>query len=153
MRALATTTSQRMPRPGIRADVATAPLPDDRVAGTFRVADSARAWITGSAPMAVVQVDSTANLAVGSVSWGPGALGATVDEAEVPPGARVAVIGRGVGADHPAVGAVDRLRGAGHDVVLVECGWPRGGADIETFGGSPAVARALLALLGNEVGR
>ena len=73
-------------------------------------------------------------------------------EAEVPAGARVAVVGRAVGAGHPASAVVERLRAAGHDVVLVECGWPRGGADIETFGGSPAVARALLALLRGEVG-
>ena len=71
--------------------------------------------------------------------------------AEVATGARVAVVGRAVGAGHPASAVVERLRAAGHDVVLVECGWPRGGADIETFGGSPAVARPLLALLRGEV--
>ena len=98
-----------------------------------------------------MQVDSTANLAVGGVSWGPAALGATVAETEVPAGARVAVVGRAVSAGHPASEVVERLRSAGHEVVLVECGWPRGGADIETFGGSPAVARALLALLRGEV--
>ena len=70
----------------------------------------------------------------------------------MPTGARVAVVGRAVGAGHPASAVVERLRAAGHDVVLVECGWPRGGADIETFGGSPAVARALVALLRGEVG-
>ena len=69
-----------------------------------------------------------------------------------PAGARVAVVGRAVGAGHPASGVVERLRAAGHDAVLVECGWPRGGADIETFGGSPAVARALVGLLRGEVG-
>ena len=78
-------------------------------------------------------------------------MGATVAETEVPVGAKVAVVGRAVGAGHPASAVVERLRGAGHDVVLVECGWPRGGADLETFGGSPAVARALLALLRGEV--
>ena len=61
-------------------------------------------------------------------------------------------MGRAVGAGHPASAVVERLRGTGHDVVLVECGWPRGGADIETFGGSPAVARALVGLLRGEVG-
>ena len=45
---------------------------------------------------------STANLAVGDVAWGPAALGATVAEGDVPAGARVAVVGRAVGADHPA---------------------------------------------------
>ena len=46
---------------------------------------------------------------------------------------------------------LDRLRAAGHEVVLVECGWPRGGADLEVFGGSPTVSRALLAVLRGEV--
>jgi beta-N-acetylhexosaminidase len=63
----------------------------------------------------------------------------------------VAVVGRAVDASHPASAVARRLRGAGHEVVLVECGWPRGGADIETFGGSPAVARALVALCRGEV--
>ena len=101
--------------------------------------------------VAVVQVDSTANLAVGGVAWGPAALGATVAESDVPAGARVAVVGRAIGDAHPASEVVGRLRAAGHGVVLVECGWPRGGADIEAFGGSPAVARPLLALLRGEV--
>ena len=152
VRALAAATSARMPRDGIRGDVASATLPDETVARAFRVNDLARHWLTGTAPLAVVQVDSPANLAVGGVAWGPAALGAAVPEAEVPAGARVAVVGRAVGAGHPASDVVARLRAAGHEVVLVECGWPRGGADIETFGGSPAVARALLALLRGEVG-
>ena len=152
VRSLASTTAQRMPRPGIHTDVTSATLPGETVARAFRVSDAARAWLASPAPLAVVQVGSTANLAVGGVSWGPAALGATVAATAVPAGARVAVVGRAVGAGHPALTVVDRLRAAGHDVVLVECGWPRGGADIETYGGSPAVARALLALLHGEVG-
>jgi beta-N-acetylhexosaminidase len=152
VRALAETTAQRMPGHGIRADVPSATLPDETVARAFRVGDGARVWLATPGPIAVVQVDSTANLAVGGVSWGPAALGATVPEGGVPAGARVAVVGRAIGAGHPAIAAADRLRDAGHPVVLVECGWPRGGADIETFGGSPAVARALLGLLRGEVG-
>jgi beta-N-acetylhexosaminidase len=152
VRALAETTAQRMPGHGIRADVPSATLPDETVARAFRVGDGARVWLATPGPIAVVQVDSTANLAVGGVSWGPAALGATVPEGAVPAGARVAVVGRAIGAGHPAIAAADRLRDAGHPVVLVECGWPRGGADIETFGGSPAVARALLGLLRGEVG-
>ncbi|HYN65386.1 MAG TPA: glycoside hydrolase family 3 N-terminal domain-containing protein [Ornithinibacter sp.] len=151
VRTLATATAERMPRPGTRTDRAPATLTDESVMRAFRLSDAARAWLTGPAPAAVVQVGSTANLAVGDVSWGPAALGATTAEAEVPTGARVAVVGRAVGVGHPAPAVAERLRAAGHDVVLVECGWPRGGADIETFGGSPAVAQALLALLRGEV--
>ncbi len=98
-----------------------------------------------------MQVGSVANLAVGDVSWGPAGLGEAVPEDEVPQGARVAVVGRGLDADHPAHATADRLRAAGHDVLVVECGWPRGGADVEVFGGSPVVTRALLALLRGEV--
>jgi beta-N-acetylhexosaminidase len=138
----------RPPRPaGTRA----APLGDHALARAFRLSDNAVRWIAGAGPVACVQVESVANLAVGDVSWGPAGLGATVPEDEVPPGARVAVVGRGIGPDHRAHQAVARLRAAGHDVVLVECGWPRGGADVEVFGGSPPVSRALLALLHGEV--
>jgi len=121
------------------------------VARAFDVSDAARPWLGSTAPLAVVQVDTRTNLAVGAVSWGPGALGATVPADAVPPGAKVAVVGRGVGPGHPATDEVGRLRGEGHDVVLVECGWPRGGADLVTYGASPTVARALLAVLRGEV--
>jgi beta-N-acetylhexosaminidase len=126
-------------------------LADEVVASAFRLSRKARRWLASPSPLAIAQVDSVANLAVGSVAWGPAGLGATVPEVQVPAGAKVAVVGRALGADHPAHGTVERLRAAGHDVVLVECGWPRGGADVETFGGSPAVARALLAVLRGEV--
>ena len=126
-------------------------LPVGVVARAFHLSDAVPAWLAAPGPVAVVQVDSGTNLAVGDVSWGPAALGAAVAEDEVPPGARVAVVGRGVGAGHPALATLDRVRGAGHRGLLVDCGWPRGGADVETFGGSPAVAEALLALLRGEV--
>jgi beta-N-acetylhexosaminidase len=133
------------------AERPSATLAHDVVARAFRVSGEARRWLAAPEPVAIVQVGSVANLAVGSVAWGPAGLGATVPEAQVPAGAKVAVVGRALGADHPAHLVVERLRSAGHDVVLVECGWPRGGADVETFGGSPAVTRALLAVLQGEV--
>lgn len=126
-------------------------LPDDLVARAFGGGESVARFVADPAPLAVVQATTGANLAVGSVAWGPAALGATVDEADVPPGAKVAVVGRGIGAGHPAHASAVRLRDDGHRVLLVECGWPRGGADLEVWGGSPAVARALLALLRGEV--
>ncbi len=152
VRALAVATSERMPADGVRVGLTASPvLAEESVVRSFRVSDAARAWLEAPGPIAVVQVDSTANLAVGGVAWGPAALGATVVESAIPAGARVAVVGRAIGAGHPASEVVERLRAVGHDVVLVECGWPRGGADIETFGGSPAVARALVALCRGEV--
>ncbi len=128
-------------------------IPDTAVARTFATSDAVAAFVADPAHLAVVQVGSGTNLAVGAVSWGPAALGATVPAGEVPTGAKVAVVGRSIDPAHPAHTTAERLRSAGHRVVLVECGWPRGGADVETYGGSPAVARALLALLRGEVAR
>ena len=124
-----------------------------RGAAPSRISDAARPGSASPAPLAVVQVGSTANLAVGGSSRGARPPWARPCRGRaVPAGAKVAVVGRAVGADHPARATADRLRAAGHDVVLVECGWPRGGADVETYGGSPVVARALLAVLRGEVG-
>ncbi len=127
------------------------PLGTATIARAFRLSDSATRWLAADGPVAVVQVGSVANLAVGDVSWGPAGLGEAVPEDEVPAGARVAVVGRALDVGHPAHATADRLRAAGHQVVLVECGWPRGGADVEVFGGSPVVSRALLAVLRGEV--
>jgi beta-N-acetylhexosaminidase len=128
-------------------------VPDDAVAAAFTLTDAGRAFAADPAPLAVVQVCSRANLAVGAVAWGPASLGATVAEDAVPAGAKVAVVARSAGPEHPAHEVLARLRTAGHRAVLVDCGWPRGGADVETWGASPAVARVLLAVLRGEVGR
>jgi beta-N-acetylhexosaminidase len=157
VRGLAERTTTRLaqgtpPRLPTDSTAITVELPAEVVARAFRVGDAARAWVSAPGPVVVVQAETVANPAVGDVSWGPAALGATMVEGEVPAGARVAVVGRGLSEGHPARAVATRLRAAGHDVVLVECGWPRGGADIETFGGSPVVARALLTVLRGEVG-
>ncbi len=123
-------------------------ITDDEVAATFTVSAGFDAWRLDRSPVAVVQVETTSNLAVGAVAWGPASLGVGVSHAEVPAGAKVAVVARSIGPTHPAHQVVATLRAGGHPVILVECGWPRGGADVETLGGSPAVASALLGLLG-----
>jgi beta-N-acetylhexosaminidase len=150
VRALA---ERHRPLPGSsRARTGAAPS-DAEVARAFTTSDSVPTFVADPAPLAVVQVGSGSNLAVGDVAWGPQSLDATVDAATVPAGAKVAVVGRALSPEHRAHAVVAELRQAGHRVVLVECGWPRGGADVETYGGSPAVARALLALLRGEVPR
>ena len=154
VRILAASTAESLSR-GARTregDPSDATLPDEVVARAFRVGDAARRWLALPAPPVVIQVDSAANLAVGGVRWGPAAVDATTPETDIPAGAKVAVVGRALDTAHPAHTLVDRLRAAGHEVVLVECGWPRGGADLETFGGSPAVARVLVGLLRDGVG-
>jgi beta-N-acetylhexosaminidase len=135
----------------VPAPTAYAALPDEVVAGAFELSDGARTWLRGAAPVALVQVETPTNLAVGPVPWGVAALGLAVDERDVAAGARVAVVGRAVGPDHPARAVVARLEASGHDVVLVECGWPRGPVDVATWGGSPAVARALVGLLSAQL--
>jgi beta-N-acetylhexosaminidase len=119
-------------------------------AAAFRLSAHAREWLglTGSA--AIVQVETSSNLAVGQVPWGPASVGAVVGESDAAAAARVAVVGRGLAPAHPAWDVAAGLAAQGKDVVVVECGWPRAGAepDIVTWGGSPEVARALVALIG-----
>ncbi|WP_028267622.1 glycoside hydrolase family 3 protein [Arthrobacter sp. MA-N2] len=119
-----------------------------RIAEAFDVSEAAEKWLAREEPMAIVQVETGANFAVGRVPWGPAATTeAVVSEGEVPDGVRVAVVGRGLDADHPLWTVFARLRAEGHAVIAVECGWPRGGADIVTYGASLAVSQALTALL------
>ena len=115
----------------------------------FALTERARAWLASDGDVAIVQVSSASNLAVGQVPWGPASLGAAVAEDAAAGMPRVAVVGRDLASDHPVWAAADRLRSAGADVLVVECGWPRSGsrADLVTWGGSPAVARDLVALL------
>ncbi|HEY9494464.1 MAG TPA: glycoside hydrolase family 3 N-terminal domain-containing protein [Intrasporangium sp.] len=114
----------------------------------FEIAEVAQSWLASPEPPCIVQVETWSNPAVGIVPWGPAAIGAATDPAAVPKGAKVAVVGRGLVAGHPAWDLFERLRAGDHRTIIVECGWPRGGADIVTFGGSAAVARALVRLLG-----
>ncbi len=117
------------------------------VAG-FDIEPSVQTWLDAPGEAYLVQVGSRPNLAVGPVAWGPDAAGLTVAEADVPPGAKVAVAGRGLSATHPIWAVADRLRAQGHPTIVVDCGWPRGGADLVVYGGSVVVARALGQYLG-----
>jgi len=107
-----------------------------------------REWLDAPGDAVIVQVASDPNLAVGRVAWGPKAAGLTTPEADVPEAARVAVAGRGLAAGHPLWEVADRFRAQGHPTIVVDCGWPRGGADLVTFGGSVVVAQALGRYLG-----
>lgn len=124
----------------------------DDWSGAFRQGGVVASWRASSAAPVVVQVGTVANQAVGDVAWGPAALGLAVAPDDVPDGAKVAVVGRAIGPGHPAWELADRLRGAGHEVVVVECGWPREAdgrlPDLVTFGASRGVARSLVTFLG-----
>lgn len=125
-------------------------LDGERIAEAFEVSEAAGKWFAREEPVAIVQVETGANFAVGHVPWGPAAATeAVVSEGEVPDGARVAVVGRGLDAEHPLWNVFARLRAEGHAVIAVECGWPRGGADIVTYGASLTVSQALTSLLLN----
>jgi beta-N-acetylhexosaminidase len=63
----------------------------------------------------------------------------------------VLVVGRDIHRHAFARDAVDRLRTAGVDVLVVDMGWPsddRRYADVATFGASALMGRALLSWLG-----
>jgi beta-N-acetylhexosaminidase len=145
----------------------------DRVVTGFARNAAADAWVaTAAGRFAVVRIDSVANIAVGQAAWGPfaqvlahpdspeaaafaarplavvteaGSAGALPDA----PGP-VVVIGRD-NHRHPfARAAIDRLRAAGGEVLVVDMGWPsddRAYADVATFGASRLVGRALLRYL------
>jgi beta-N-acetylhexosaminidase len=121
---------------------------EDAVAQAFSIGPAARDWLALDAAPVIIQVASEPNLAVGQVAWGPEAAGLTTGAEEVPAGAKVAVVGRLLWAGHPAWTTADSLRAQGHSVIVVECGWPRGEADVVTYGGSLVVAKALGRLLG-----
>jgi beta-N-acetylhexosaminidase len=114
----------------------------------FDIRPSVQTWLDAPGDAYLVQVGSRPNLAVGPVAWGPEAAGLTVAESDVPPGGKVAVAGRGLAATHPIWAVADRLRAQGHPTIVVDCGWPRGGADLVVYGGSLVVARALGRYLG-----
>jgi beta-N-acetylhexosaminidase len=133
---------------GRTADVVGPARASGALVGGFEVGDAVRTWLDAPGEAVIVQVASDPNLAVGRVAWGPTAAGLTTPEGDVPEGARVAVAGRGLAAGHPLWEVADRLRAQGHPTIVVDCGWPRGGADLVTFGGSVVVAQALGRYLG-----
>jgi len=114
----------------------------------FTTTPASDAWRAAEGVPCIVQVASDPNLAVGRVAWGPLAAGLTVPVSDVPAGAKVAVAGRGLAPTHPAWAVADELRAQGHPTIVVDCGWPRGGADLVVYGGSVVVARALGRYLG-----
>ncbi|MFF2053153.1 glycoside hydrolase family 3 protein [Leifsonia sp. NPDC058194] len=158
---------------GARVPDALAPLDADEadsVIPAFEMTPAAREWLRSGQPdAAVVRLDTVANIAVGTAPWGPFAeiaTGATDDaaatfrarpavvltEADSPaelPAGPVIVIGKDNHRHAFARTAIDRLRAAGGDVLVVDMGWPgddRRYADVATFGASRLLGRALLDL-------
>jgi beta-N-acetylhexosaminidase len=122
-----------------------------------------------------VRLEGDPNIAVGGSPWGPFAavvagrgraslesafaerpvLLVTPERSAVPPlqlqpGQPVLVVGRDIHQHSFAREAVDRLRSARVDLLVVDMGWPpddRRYADVATFGGSLLMGRALLRCL------
>ncbi|GLI28067.1 sugar hydrolase [Agromyces rhizosphaerae] len=127
-----------------------------RIAASFEVTDAARERLAQGAPATLVRLESDANIAVGVAPWGidaPDAVvvrpGDALPEASALAGP-VLVLGRDVHRHDFARRAVDALRAARADVVVVDMGWPgadRAYADVATFGASRLVGEALQGLL------
>ncbi|MCO1337431.1 hypothetical protein BJH93_00740 [Kocuria polaris] len=133
------------PAAGPTAAGRTPDMPSNTAA--FELSDAARRWLALPAEPALVQIDSEANMAVGGVPWGPAAVQAATRLADLGAQAKVALVGRNLDAGHSIFQVAEALRADGREVIVVECGWPRGGADIVTFGASRAVSAALVGLL------
>ena len=146
---------------------------EDRLIRTFRIQPGAADWARrASGRYAVVRLETDPNIAVGNAPWGPFAAVAadraaspesafaaqpaylvTSGRSAVPPFQRsepVLVVGRDIHQHFFARDAVDQLRSAQVDVLVVDMGWPsddRRYADVATFGGSLVMGRALLTWL------
>lgn len=130
-------------RPDGRPQTTDLPGPD-RIAEAFDV----RPGAVPPPGARIVQIETTANMAVGRIPWGLAAAGMAVEQVRpgdpLPPGPLVLV-----GKDnhrHPLVcDMIDKARDAGPTLV-VDMGWPgpdRAYADVATFGASRAVGIAL----------
>ena len=126
------------------------------LAHTFDLQPRSSDWRTrASGRYAVVRLEAEPNIAAGSTPWGPAVSTYVIspEQSSLPSfqtNQPVLVVGRDIHQDPFAIEAVDRLRSADVDVLIVDMGWPsddRRYADVATFGASPLMGRALLAWL------
>lgn len=151
------------PLPGVREI--------QRVAASFAGAAQARDWCARHPDAVVVEIGTSANMAVGAAPWGPFAAAAhplpgterlaarftarrrvrvTAGTSLPWAGTRegVIAIGRGIERHGFARAGIDSLRAAGVPVLTVEMGWPGTGyRDVATYGSSRLEGAALLMLL------
>lgn len=140
--------------PGVTAEV---------VARAFDVSAHARNAIALNRPISLIRLETAPSIAVGASPWGPFAVPGveavvtvtphtdpqSIADA-VPAGSLAIVIGRDNHRHAVARPVVDALL-AGHDVVVVDMGWPdpdAGLADIATYGACRLAGEALLGLVG-----
>ena len=143
------------------------------LADTFDLQPGASDWRSRAAGQySVVRLEAVPNIAAGHTPWGPFAdLGpepvegrfdelsahlVSPEQSRMPSfqsNEPVLLVGRDIHRHAFARDAVDRLRSAGVDVLVVDMGWPsddRRYADVATFGASALMGRALLTWLGLE---
>jgi beta-N-acetylhexosaminidase len=127
------------------------------LAETFDLQPAASAWRSRAAGRySVVRLEAAPNIAAGHIPWGPPASGYVISpgQSRMPSfhsNEPVLVVGRDIHRHAFARDAVDRLRTAGVDVLVVDMGWPsdnRRYADVATFGASGLMGHALLTWLG-----
>ncbi|SEB38490.1 beta-N-acetylhexosaminidase [Paramicrobacterium humi] len=148
----------------------------DRVRESFTVDVPAEVLAAYARPGAIVRLEATVNIAVGTAPWGPFAdhdawpdvpvIGVPIDDAaplsddertrlleavsRAAGGRAVLVIGKSNDRYPRARAVIDALRADSPDTLVVDMGWPSpdsSTADIATFGASRLVGRALIALL------
>jgi beta-N-acetylhexosaminidase len=120
-----------------------------RTASAFDVASGAPAVLDGRT---LVQLDTAANIAVGSAPWGAAAAGAHVlvlrEGDSVPDvGQQLVLIGRDNHRRAWTRAVIDAARARDPRTLVVDMGWPsadRRYADVATFGASRHVGQALL---------
>lgn len=134
----------------------------------FEITDAAK-QVLAAGVGTVVRVETVANIAIGEAPWGvfaaeaeaerPGWVSTaqreqlSVEASELDPGSLpgpVVLVGKDVHRHDFARRAVDALREARDDVVVIDMGWPsddRRYADLATFGASRIVGDAVIALV------
>jgi len=127
------------------------------LAETFDLQPGASDWRSrADGQYSVVRLEAAPNIAAGHIPWGPPASGYVISPGQsMMPSFHsnepVLVVGRDIHRHAFARDAVDRLRTAGVDVLVVDMGWPsddRRYAEVATFGASALIGRALLTWLG-----
>jgi beta-N-acetylhexosaminidase len=152
VRALASGLAKPLPLAQVQEPVPAFDL--DRAIAAFDVGDD----VILESGSRILTLETTANIAVGAVPWGPAAAGADTtpvfDGVPLPPLVGPTLL---VGKDNHRRAwtrdAIDSARAQYPPVVVVDMGWPspdRAYADIATFGASRFVGQALLRMLGGD---
>lgn len=125
-----------------------------RIATAFAIRQGAEFPVVGIAGAVIVALETTANMAVGTVPWGLASVGVAVqgirDGDPLPTGGPLVIVGKDNHRRSWTRDLIDRARAANPGTLVIDMGWPDPGlhyADIATFGASRAASLALADLL------